>query len=209
MRPFVARYPAFLAGSAEFRDIQEALEPELLALWSARDGALDQLCVETATWGLRYWEETLGIPVDEGKDVESRRSRIRVKLLGADVTTVALVKSSAEIWSGQRAEVTEYADQFRFEIRFVETNGVPPNMRDVTASIRELIPAHLQWDYIFFYDAKTALNAGVGLVTEARGALEVWPRALRSVEITKAAAVGAVTEHHGRIEVYPAEQEEP
>ena len=91
----------------------------------------------------------------------------------------------------------------------METNGVPPNIRDVTVSIRELIPAHLQWDYIFFYDAETALNAGVGLVTEARGELEVWPPAMRSVEITKAAAVGAVTEHHGRIEVYPAEQEEP
>lgn len=209
MRPFVTRYPAFLAGSAEFRDIQEALEPELLALWSVRDGALDQLCVETATWGLPYWEKSLGIPVDEGKDLESRRSRVRVKLLGSDVTTVALVKSSAEIWSGQRAEVTEYANEFRFEIRFVETNGVPPNMRDVTASIRELIPAHLQWDYIFFYDVESALGVGAGLVTEAQGELEVWPRAFRSVEVTKAAAVGAVTEHHGRIEVYPAEQEEP
>ena len=165
--------------------------------------------METATWGLRYWEETLGIPVDEGKDLDTRRSRVRVKLLGSDVTTVALVKSSAEIWSGQKAEVTEYANEFRFEIRFVETNGVPPNMRDVTGSIRELIPAHLQWDYIFFYDVESALGVGAGLVTEAREELEVWPRALRSVEITKAAAVGAVTEHHGRIEVYPAEQEEP
>ena len=50
MKPFVARYPAFLAGSAEFRDIQEALEPELLDLWSARDGALAQLCVRERTW---------------------------------------------------------------------------------------------------------------------------------------------------------------
>ena len=91
----------------------------------------------------------------------------------------------------------------------METNGVPPNMRDVTASIRELIPAHLQWDYIFFYDVESALGVGAGLVTEAQEELEVWPRALRSVEITKAAAGGAVTEHHGRIEVYPAEQEEP
>ena len=168
MKPFVARYPAFLAGSAEFRDIQEALEPELLDLWSARDGALAQLCVETATWGLRYWEETLGIPVDEGKDLDTRRSRVRVKLLGSDVTTVALVKSSAGIWSGQKAEVTEHANEFRFEIRFVETNGVPPNMRDVTGSIRELIPAHLQWDYIFFYDVEIALGVGARLETEAR-----------------------------------------
>lgn len=208
MRPFLARYPAFLAGSAEFRDLQQALEPELLELWAARDSILDQLCVETATWGMRYWEQTLGIPVDEGGDPDARRSRIRVKLLGADVTTVALIKSSAEIWSGREAAVREYANEFRFEISFVGYNGIPPHMRDVTASIRELIPAHLQWDYIFVCDAE-GLGIGAGFMTEAQGALEVWPRTFRSMEATKAAAVGAVTEHHGRIEVYPAEQEEP
>ena len=50
MRPFIERYPRFLRESPEFRDIQEALEPELLELWTARDSALDQLCVETASW---------------------------------------------------------------------------------------------------------------------------------------------------------------
>ena len=50
----------FAASTVTEGDIQEALEPELLDLWSARDGALAQLCVETATWGLRYWEETPG-----------------------------------------------------------------------------------------------------------------------------------------------------
>ena len=68
MKPFVARYPAFLAGSAEFRDIQEALEPELLDLWSARDGALAQLCVETACgtgrkpWASPWTRESTWIP---------------------------------------------------------------------------------------------------------------------------------------------------
>lgn len=147
MRPFITRYPAFLAGSAEFRDIQEALEPELLELWAARDSALAQLCVETASWGLRYWERTLGLPAEAGKDLEARRSRVRSRLMGADVSTVSLVESIAEIWSGQRAEVTEHANEFCFEIRFMELSGVLPNIRDINASIRELIPAHLQWEY--------------------------------------------------------------
>ena len=51
MRPFISRYPAFLAASPEFCDIQQALEPELLDLWTAWESSLDQLCVETATWG--------------------------------------------------------------------------------------------------------------------------------------------------------------
>lgn len=48
---------------------------------------MDQLQLDTATWGLKYWEETLGIAVEEEKAPEFRRSRIRSKLRGAGVTT--------------------------------------------------------------------------------------------------------------------------
>lgn len=205
MRPFISRYPAFLAASPEFCDIQQALEPELLDLWAAWESALDQLCVETATWGLPYWERTLGIPVDEGKDLATRRSRVRVKLLGVDVTTVALIRSSAEIYSGQRAAVTEYPDQFRLEIRFVDFPGIPPNMRDLTASLREIMPAHIHWNYLFSYDTDSTLKASLNAAAEFRPRLEVWPRALRSLEATKPLTAAAATEHRSRLEIGPAE----
>jgi len=207
LRPFIDRYPLFLRKSPEFRDIQRALEPELVELWAARDGALEQLCVETAGWGLEYWEKTLGIPVDGEKAPETRRSRIRVKLLGSDVTTVELVRSAAEIWSGRPAKVTEYPGEFRFAISFAGTNGVPPHMAELTGAIGELIPAHLGWGYAFAYDAPDALGVGAGGAAEARGALEVGPRRARSVDFTKAAGAGAVSERQGRLEVWPRSAE--
>ena len=69
MRALISRYPDFYAGSAEFVDLQTALEPEVLELWTARDGLLDQLAVETATWGLQYWEKTLGLSVEQSKEI--------------------------------------------------------------------------------------------------------------------------------------------
>lgn len=207
MRPFIPRYPAFLAASPEFCDIQQATEPEFLDLWAAWESALDQLCVETATWGLLYWERTLGIPVDEGKDLATRRSRVRVKLLGVDVTTVALIRSSAEIYSGQKAQVTEYPDQFRMEISFVDFPGIPPNMRDLTASLREIMPAHLYWNYLFSYDSNSTLKASLNAAAEFRPLLEVWPRSPRSLEAAMP-LTAAATEHHSRLESGPAEQEE-
>ena len=205
MRSFLSRYPAFLASSPEFCDIQQALEPELLDLWTAWESALEQLCVETATWGLPYWERTLGIPVDEGRDLATRRSRVRVKLLGVDVTTVALVRSSAEIYSGQKAQVMEYPDQFRLEISFVDFPGIPPNMRDLTTSLREIMPAHLHWSYLFSYDTDNPLKASMNAAAEFRPQLEVWPRALRSLEANKPVTAVAATEHCGRLEISPAE----
>lgn len=152
MRALIARYPDFYAGSPEFVDLQDALEPETLELWTARDGLMNQLCVDTASWGLKYWEQTLGITVEQGKDLEYRRSRIRSKLRGSGVTTVALIESVAESFSNGDVAVTEYPQDYRLEIKFVGTIGIPPNLEDLTASLREILPAHLAWDYVMIYN---------------------------------------------------------
>ena len=152
MRALIARYPDFYAASPEFVDLQNALEPEALALWTAQGGLMDQLCVNTATWGLQYWEQTLGITVEQGKDLEYRRSRIRSKLRGSGVTTVALIESVAESFSNGDVAVTDDPQAYRLEIKFVGTIGIPPNLEDLTASLREILPAHLAWDYVMVYN---------------------------------------------------------
>lgn len=152
MRALIARYPDFYMGSPEFVEMQEALEPEVLELWTTQGGLMDQLCVNTATWGLQYWERTLGIPVEQGKDLEYRHSRIRSKLRGSGVTTVALIESVAESFSNGDVAVTEFPQAYRLEIKFVGTIGIPPNLEDLTASLREILPAHLAWDYVMVYN---------------------------------------------------------
>lgn len=159
MRTLISRYPDFLAGSAEFKDVQDAMEPEVIALWEARDGLMAQLEVETATWGLKYWETALGLNVGESKDADYRRSRIRAKLRGAGVTTVAMVKNVAESFSDGAVDVTEHPDQYQIDIKFVGTLGIPPNMDDLTQSLRESLPAHLKWDYLFVYNTNAVLSA--------------------------------------------------
>ena len=152
MRALIARYPDFYTGSPEFVDLQDALEPEALALWTAQDGLMDQLCVNTATCGLQYWEQTLGITVEQGKDLEYRRSRIRSKLRGSGVTTVALIESVAESFSNGAVAVTEFPNRYRIEIKFVGSIGTPPNMDDLTEALREILPAHLAWDYVLVFN---------------------------------------------------------
>lgn len=158
MSILLARYPEYLQHSAEFSDIQQALEPERLALWQAQDGLCDQLNVNSATWGLKYWETALGIPVEIAKETDFRRSRVKSKLRGAGVTTVALIQSVAESFSNGDVEVTEQAERYRVTIKFVGTIGIPPNMDDLTASLREIMPAHLGWDYIIIYNTWDAVK---------------------------------------------------
>ena len=158
MRPLIARYPDFLADSDEFREMQNAMEPEIAALWEARDGFMAQLAVETATWGLRFWENALGLEIEEGKESDFRRSRIRAKLRGSGVTTVSMVQNIAESFSNGAVSVTEYPSQYRIELKFIGTIGVPPNIEDLTSSLRECLPAHLRWIYVFVYNTHAELG---------------------------------------------------
>lgn len=164
----IQRYPDYLQRGPEFADIQQALEPERLALWQAEDGLIAQLCVDTATWGLRYWEEALGLPVELGKETEFRRSRVRAKLRGVGVTTVALIRDTAASFSNGAVEVTEQAAQYRIKIKFSGTIGIPPNLDDLTAALREIMPAHLGWDYIYVFNTWAAVKARAWAELKAR-----------------------------------------
>lgn len=170
MKALISRYPDFYTQSPEFVDIQQSLDPEVQMMWNSGDGVKDQLCVDTATWGLEYWEKAFGIPVDVEKNVEYRRSRVRAKMRGAGTTTVALIKSVSESYSNGAVDVIEHPAAYALDIKFVGTIGIPPNMDDLTASLREIMPAHLHWDYIIVYNTWDA----VGKHTWSELAARTW-----------------------------------
>lgn len=137
--------------SAEVIALQGAMEPSVAEAWAARDGLLEQLNVETATWGLEYWEKSLGLPVEVGKDAAYRRTRILSKLRGQGTTTVAMIKNVAESFSNGQVDVLEHPAEYRFDVKFTGTIGLPPNMDDLTAAMEEIKPAHLAYGYIIIY----------------------------------------------------------
>ncbi|MEG1683910.1 MAG: putative phage tail protein [Oscillospiraceae bacterium] len=163
MTNLMAAYRPGFGGSPEIVDMETALEPELAAAWETRDGIADQLCVDTATWGLDAWEAALGLPVETQREADYRRSRVKSKLRGAGVTTVALLTETAASFSNGAVAVIEYPKEYRLEIKFIGTFGIPPNLEDLTAALREVMPAHLRWKYVFVLNTwATALGSTWG-----------------------------------------------
>ena len=150
--------PEFYQSSQPVQEIQGALDIQAEALWAARDGLMDQLNVHSATWGLSYWEEALGLETDLSRPYDYRRSRIISKLRGRGTTTVALIQNVAESFTNGQVAVIEHPADYRFEIKFVGTIGIPPNMDGLTAAIEEIKPAHLDYDYIFLYRTQGQLG---------------------------------------------------
>ncbi|MCL2060877.1 MAG: YmfQ family protein, partial [Oscillospiraceae bacterium] len=105
----------------------------------------------SATWGLRLWEESLGIEPDISKPEAFRLARIESKLRGLGGTTAGMIANVAESFSNGSVDIAEHAAEYRFDVVFTGTVGIPPNMADLTEAIEGIKPAHLAFSYVFTY----------------------------------------------------------
>lgn len=126
-------------------------------LLDAMEDHLQQLDVRTATWGLTLWEGRHEI-VPTFADHEARRSTVMARMRGTGTTTVAMIQNLASSYSNGEIEVLEYPKQFRIEIKFVNTVGAPSNLDALTAALRAVLPAHLEWSYVITYVMWNQLN---------------------------------------------------
>ena len=151
MSTLIDLLPPYYRESRQIAELETALGDLAKSLQLAKEDVFAQLWVDTATWGLDLWEKALGLSTEGGMDTDYRRSRCRSKLRGQGTTTAAMLQNVAESFSNGAVEIIEYPAEARFEVKFVGTVGVPPNMDDLTAAIDDIKPAHLAYTYIIIY----------------------------------------------------------
>jgi len=144
--------PSFYNVSNVVINIQNAIEIEEKALKEVTQDLFKQLFIDTATWGLSYWERYLNISSESTKPYEYRRTVIKSKLRGTGTTTVAMIKNVAESFSNGAVDIVEDNGNYKFTIKFIGVLGIPPNLEDFKAAIEEIKPAHLNVVYEFTYN---------------------------------------------------------
>jgi acetolactate synthase small subunit len=115
------------------------------------DDLVNNLYVQTATWGLDYFEEELGIDTDISKSYEERREKILAKKRGSGTSTKAMIKNTAEAFSGGEVDVIENFEDYSFIVKFVGIKGIPKNIEDFKEMIDEIKPAHLAYILEYTY----------------------------------------------------------
>ena len=131
-----------------FCELQRVLGEMVRRATEDVDFTMAQLWPQTASgWGLELWEAAYGIPAEAGKDTDFRRARVLSKLRGQGVPTAELLRAVAASFVNGDVDIVEHNDQAYFVVKFVSTLGVPPNIDDLTAAIREIKPAHLDFHY--------------------------------------------------------------
>ena len=131
--------------SPETAAIQEALQPEVDALWTARDWLLEQLNPRTASGkGLKLWEDAMGVRPAAGDGLDQRRGRVIAKLRGMGVVTAELLKAVVESFPVSDVEVTECPRDNWVDLRYSAAGMLPPpDAAGIINAILEILPAHI------------------------------------------------------------------
>lgn len=146
------QYPTFWRASPETMSLWSAFDAETVDLrWDLQD-LIAQCFIETATWGLVLWERDLGLPTEDGKDLNSRRARSKAKLRSTGTVDIPMIKNVAESYVNGEVEIAVQPNAYHFDVIFVGIRGIPPNMDDLTAAIEEIRPAHLTYAYVYTYN---------------------------------------------------------
>ncbi|SDE96816.1 hypothetical protein SAMN04488542_10456 [Fontibacillus panacisegetis] len=124
---------------------------ELIHLNLQIKDVLKQFFIDHATWGLASWETICGIPVDNNKPDEQRRSVIKSKIRGAGTVTLSVIKNVADSFQNGEINVEENFADYEVVITFIGKRGVPPNENDVRTALREIVPAHLNLKFKYTY----------------------------------------------------------
>ena len=143
--------PSFYHNSDVIKSFMESNSIEVDTLKAYVDDLVKNLYIKTATWGLDLFEEELGLVTDKSISYEERRERILAKKRGNGTTTKAMIKNTAEAFSGGEVEVIENFNDYSFVVKFVGIKGIPKNLTLFKKMIEEIKPAHLNYELAFTY----------------------------------------------------------
>lgn len=162
MRELTSYLPENYPASRETVAFQEALQPEVNTIWEARDQLLAQLNPYSATWGLWYWEDALGLGACEALPLDTRRRQIAAKLQGRAATTPQVVKDVAETMLGVPVAVVERFGEYLVELVADGGGTLPAGTGALKGRLREIMPAHLDWALVIPVLRRVPIWTGLG-----------------------------------------------
>ena len=112
------------------------------------------LLIDTAIEDLHLFERDLGIKTNPKLNYRQRREQIISRNIASFAqTTETVIQSVAAAYSNGEVEVNPTTVPGVYNIKFVGTKGIPDNLPGLKEAIDIIAPAHLQFDYLFTYNA--------------------------------------------------------
>lgn len=143
--------PRFYSDSEIFAILCNLIGNETGLLNEAIVSAFEQNFIRTSDWGLDTHEADYGVSIEPAATTQERQDKIVGKIRGYGTATVALIKSVTEAFTNGTVDVIEDFNGYAVTIRFSDIVGIPPNIVNLQALLREIVPAHLEITFTYLY----------------------------------------------------------
>ena len=141
--------PFFLSKDNRFNAVNSTDSIEHNKLRLAIQEVLQQLFIDTSTWGLQLWEEFCGISTDTNLDYKARRNKVLAILNGKQTVTLEFITYLINRYvADDTGCILPHYEQYYIDIMLPD--GKVTNFEELEKMLRIYMPAHLGWRYIAY-----------------------------------------------------------
>ncbi len=140
--------PSFFRNAEKFSILMAAANVQYDKVEDLIQDLINQLYVDTATWGLIFWEKDRGLEYNPALTYDERRSRIKAKIRGIGKVDRKLITSIAAAYSNGEVAVTFDG---KINITFIGTRGIPSAIEELKKQLEDIKPSGLTIVYIYTY----------------------------------------------------------
>lgn len=182
--------PGFLRSDSNFSAGANSCSMEHERIRLQLQDIFQQLFIESATWGLSYWENTLELTPNKGDTYMQRRKRILLKLQSNQTSTVEFMTALAKRYFASNAVFEVEEDNKNYAFRII-ADAVSYDIDGLIEAINIYKPAHLAFIIVHFLSASMSLYSG-GVVQELNS-IKIDPAIDFSVDVADSALYGGGT----------------
>lgn len=142
--------PKFILEIKEFKELLEAEDLELIKL-SEYIKKIEKEILISSTDDLIARHEKIFAIIPTNNILKDRVEFIKAKVSGIGTINNTFLKANALAYNCGEIKIIEDFVNYLIKIKFVSIYGIPSNLENFKASMREIMPAHLDVAYQFSY----------------------------------------------------------
>lgn len=152
--------------SEVMQSIFQAIGIEVDFAYELADDILLQMFPQTATWGLKFWEDATGTISNPSDSLEIRRALIINKLQNPTTLTPYVFSRLLSSFTGRDCDIEENTNDYEFTVTIVNPDGVVNFVRLIQL-INDSKPAHLSFQLVNKYLKEIIIeNEGSSYLTQ-------------------------------------------
>lgn len=111
-----------------------------------------ELFIDTAIQSLKIHARDLNISIGSALTIEQQRELVTAYYRAAfEQTNDETIKNVASSFTGGSVEINPTTTGGVFEIKFIDTLGIPDNLEGLRSALDVIIPAHLEFVFAYSY----------------------------------------------------------